>query len=76
MKGKYRIKDRRSRILYEEDCLRIQAILAGHETEATLEECQALWKLFSASYAAGWLALPETDRELWDRIEMYLEEAK
>jgi len=55
-----------------DDCVRIKKVLLDYGFEATLAECEILWKMHSESFAAGWLILPEEDDALFNSISYYL----
>lgn len=48
------------------DVERIQEVLLYNGYSSTLRDCANLWDDYSEAYAAGWLGLPDDDRELWD----------
>ncbi|MEG1565366.1 MAG: hypothetical protein RR342_01325 [Bacilli bacterium] len=61
--------------IYERnDCQRIKDVCAKHSENITLYEAQEIWQDVSDSYCAGWLFLPETDKELWSMINQYFTE--
>lgn len=60
-------------INYPRDVQRIQKVLIENGYEATLIECQNLWKEYSNDVSALWLLLPKQDEEVFyylkDKIE-------
>jgi len=56
---------------YPEDTKRIQRILAKKGYEASLVECDTMWKEYSKNMAAGWMSLPEKDDEVFEMVSQY-----
>lgn len=57
------------------DCQRIQHALIDKGYYATLDQCQELWEMHSAEYAAGWLVMNDiNDEEIYYCIKKYFEE--
>jgi len=56
---------------YPEDTKRIQSILAERGYEASLVECDIMWKEFSESMAAGWMCLQEDDDKVFEAVSQY-----
>ena len=58
---------------FHEDTLRIQRVLIDRGFYAENTQCRRLWELHSEEYAAGWLALPKSDDELYECIHPFFE---
>lgn len=56
------------KIHYETDIERIVSVLKSNGYEVTPEIAYRLWKRYSASYAAGFLALPDDDKILLELV--------
>lgn len=54
---------------YASDRIRIQRVFKEHGYVMTQFECYSLWRSYSESYAANWIALPEDDDELWATLD-------
>lgn len=54
-----------------EDCERIKNVCYAHNQNISLYDAKNIWDAVSNSYSAGWLILPESDYELWDRVKDY-----
>ena len=63
---------------YVEDVMRIQKVLADHDWDATLPECEELWDKYSESMSAGWMGLPRQgkkgDQEIYFTVSSYMDE--
>jgi len=57
------------KIEYPEDCIRIKRVLLDHGCDASLWECEKMWKEYSESMCAGWLFLPESDEDLFSILD-------
>lgn len=56
------------------DCRRIVRIARERGFTMTPEEAWAIWKIASIAWMDGWLCLPKSDDEVWERILRYAEE--
>jgi len=63
----------RHRVEFADDCNKIQQALMEHGYYATIEQCEELWEMYSAEYAAGWLILPEDNKDIYQYIKDYIE---
>lgn len=71
----YRIKKSEIDADYKEDCLRIQKALKSFDCEVGLDDAYDLWcNMSEDDYCAGWLILPNNDREIFMALLPYLEE--
>lgn len=59
---------------YTNDILRIQRVLIDKGYYAENSQCRRIWQLHSEEYAAGWLALPKTDEEIYESIRPHFED--
>lgn len=53
---------------YLEDIKRIVKVSADNGITLTLKQAEIAWEHVSESRSAGWLGLPETDKELWEQL--------
>jgi hypothetical protein len=69
------IRVKKCKVLHHEDCSKIQNILFNKGLYATLEQCDELWRMYSETWAAGWLSLGGlSDKEIYDCIKNNIEE--
>ena len=70
-----KIKGDKNNFEYPEDVSRIHLILVkkGHH-DATLEQAEQLWSMYSDSMAAGWMILDESDDVVYSNINYYIED--
>lgn len=59
---------------HPEDCIRIQNVLLDMGYNASLSDCEGLWREYSSSVWANWLYLPESDTELQSILIAFLED--
>jgi len=59
---------------YEDDIKKIKNALKNAGYFATREQCITLWEMYSETYAAGWLGLPESDNLIVGSILRFFEE--
>lgn len=55
-------------IRYPADVLRIRQVALRNGLDLDNADAQAAWERFSESMAAGWMALPEDDEELYSTV--------
>jgi len=58
---------------YPEDCKRICEVACYYGYIISPQEAGDIWAKESDMVAAGWLCLPDTDKDLWQCIRGYLE---
>lgn len=58
---------------YPDDVKRILSVLIAHGYQATEEQAISLWDEYSDSMAAGWMMLPDEDKDIYSCIEDYIE---
>lgn len=58
---------------HHEDVERIQRVILQNGYEADYDDAAKIWDDFSDSYSAGWLGLPDDDKELWQIIKDIVE---
>lgn len=55
---------------YPDDIRRMVAVVAQHgERPISAEEAQEAWDAYSNSFCAGWMALPDSDDDLFDSLK-------
>lgn len=55
-----------------EDVERIQKVLLENGYSSPLSDCSGLWNDYSGSMCAGWLGLPEDDKDLWEILKDFI----
>ena len=70
------IRIKKEKLIYTEDCKRIQNALMNKEIYATLEQCDELWRMYSEdNWCAGWVSMEGTsDQEIYSNLRQYFEE--
>ncbi len=58
---------------YKNDVSRIIRVLQLKDYEINRERAKQLWEAVSESFAAGWLALPQSDADLFSMLTPYFE---
>ena len=53
---------------------KVQQVAKDRGIELSLKDAQDLWLMYSESMAAGWMEFPDTDDEIWQIIDSYLED--
>lgn len=71
---KFRDRDREANeyFMYSDDVERIVRVAAMRGYILSQSDARAAWEAYSADFAAGWMALPEDDDDLWLNVEYYL----
>jgi len=59
------IKNDDYRHRHHSDVERLQRVILINGYEADLRSAAGIWEDYSDDYAAGWLSMPEDDKELW-----------
>lgn len=74
--SKYRLKiPEADKPRWPKDVARIRDLMgAAFDLEISERDAEWLWEDYSESYAAGWLNLPNDDRELLSILTRYVEE--
>ena len=59
-----------------DDITRIREVFKNEDYGIDLQTAWRLWNIHSNDLCACWLDLPETDKEIWNRLREYWKEDK
>ena len=59
---------------HQSDVERLQRVMLANGYDADLQSAAGIWEEYSDDYAAGWMGMPDDDNELWQIIQLRVEE--